>query len=80
MPKELSAEPTLRRKEVIVIVRPYCSPDHNGPQYEQYCRQKLMLHVSFRQVTEPLGENITYAMACAHRGYNILILHLHINN
>jgi len=34
MPKELSADPTCRRKEVIVITRPYCSPDPNGPSYE----------------------------------------------
>lgn len=38
MPKELSTEPTHRRKDVIVVVRPYCSPDPNGPNYEQYCR------------------------------------------
>ena len=37
MPKELSSEPTKRRKDVIVIVRPYVSPDCNGPNYEKYC-------------------------------------------
>ena len=46
MPKKPSENPTLRRKEVIVVVRPYHSPDHNGPDYENYCCQKLMLHVS----------------------------------
>jgi len=30
-PKEPSNEPTCRRKEVIVIVQQYCSPDPNGP-------------------------------------------------
>ena len=41
--------------EVVVIVRRYCSPDPEGPKYEQYCRQKLMIHQSFRQVDELLG-------------------------
>ena len=65
MPRELSAEPNLRRKEVIVVIRPYYPPDPSGPHYEQYCRQKLMLHVNFRQITELLGEHATYAMAYA---------------
>lgn len=65
MPRELSAEPNLRRKEVIVVIRPYYPPDPNGPHYEQYCCQKLMLHISFRRITELLGEHATYAMAYA---------------
>ena len=56
----LSAEPTHRRKFVIVSVRPYCSPDPNGPNYEQYCKQKLMLHVKFRQLSDLLMGNITF--------------------
>jgi len=60
MPKELSAEPTFRRKQIIVITRPYCSPDPNGPSYEQYCKQKLMLHVKFRQLSDLLMGNNTY--------------------
>ena len=40
MPKEPSAEPSRRRKEVIVVVRPYYPPDRNGPNYENYCCQK----------------------------------------
>ena len=40
---------------MVVIVRPYCSPDPEGPKYEQYCRQKLMIHQPFRQVDELLG-------------------------
>ena len=63
--REFSAEPNLRRKEVIVVIRTYYPPDPNGPHYKQYCRQKLMLHVSFRQITELLGENATFAMAYA---------------
>ena len=53
MPKERSAEPTHRRKHVIVIVCPYRSPDPNGPNYEQYCQQKLMLYVKFRHLSDP---------------------------
>lgn len=48
MPKELSNEPNRRRKEVIVVVHPYCIPDSDGQNYEQYCRQQMMLHVKFR--------------------------------
>ena len=33
MPKQPSAEPTRRRKEVIVIVRPYCPSDRDAPTY-----------------------------------------------
>ncbi len=39
-----------RTIEVVVIPRPYCPPDPDGPHYEQYCRQKLMLHKPFRQI------------------------------
>ena len=42
MPKELGAEPNRRSKKVVVIARPYCSPDPAGPKYEQYCHQSLM--------------------------------------
>lgn len=65
MPKELDSNPSPRRKAVVVIIRPYYSPDPNGPKYEQYCRQKLMLHVAFRQQEDLLGENNTYATAYA---------------
>lgn len=54
MPKELNTEPKRRTKKVIVVVRPYCSPDPAGPNYEQYCRQSLMQHRSFRQISELL--------------------------
>ena len=65
VPKELGSEPSRRRKDVVVIVRPYCSPDPNSPKYEQYCRQKLMLYKPFHQVDELLGESDTYAAAYA---------------
>ena len=40
--KDLGAEPNWRRKKVLVIARPYCSPDPAGPKYEQYCIQYRM--------------------------------------
>lgn len=61
IPKELSGEPTKRRKDVVIIVRPYISPNCNGPNYEQYCLQKLMLYVSFRQLSDLLRGHYTYA-------------------
>ena len=63
MPKELSGIPNHRRKDVVVTVRPYYPLDPDGPFYEQYCRQRLMLHVAFRQMSDLLGENDTYAEA-----------------
>ena len=65
MPKELSAIPNRRRKDVVVTVRPYYPLDPDGPCYEQYCRQRLMLHVAFRHMSDLLGENDTYAEAYA---------------
>ena len=64
MPKELGTTPK-HHKMKIVSVRPYCSPDPNGPQYEQYCKQKLMLHVPFRHVDVLKGtcESFTEAYA-----------------
>ena len=41
IPKRIGDNLVRRKKEVVVIVRPYCSPDPEGPKYEQYCRQKL---------------------------------------
>ena len=56
MPKTMGSEPTRRRKHVVVIPRPYCSPDPAGPHYEQYCRQSLMQHKSFRQCSDLLAD------------------------
>jgi len=47
---------------VVVRVRPYCSPDTSGPQYEQYCQQKLMLHQQYQQLKAGYD---TYAEAFA---------------
>ena len=66
MPKQPSAEPTRRRKEVIVIVRPYCPSDRDAPTYEQYCCQQLMLHLSFRLTSDLLGEHGTYTESYAN--------------
>ena len=63
MPKGLGANPNPRSKNVVVVSRPFCSSDPNGPKYEQYCRQKLMQHVPFRHQDELMGEHNTYAAA-----------------
>ena len=52
MPKILGSVPNRRSKSVIVVIRPYYSPDPAGPQYEQYCRQSLIKHKSFCQISE----------------------------
>ena len=40
---------------MVVIACCYCSPDPEGPKYEQYCMQKFMQHQSFRQLEDLLG-------------------------
>ena len=56
IPKKKGVAFVPRKKEVLVIPRPYCSPDLDGPQYEQYCRQKLMLYQPFRQLEDLLAD------------------------
>ena len=63
MPSHPGTQPVHRRKNVIVIVRPYYPPDQDGPDYQSYCRQKLMLHVTFRRISDLLGAHQTYAEA-----------------
>ena len=65
MPKTLGAEPTARSKRIIVIPRPYVSPDPAGEKYEQYCCQSLMRHKAFRQMDDLLTEYDTYIDAYA---------------
>ncbi len=66
IPKKIgSALGPRRNKDVIVIPRPSCSPDPQGQQYEQYSKQKLMLHKPFVQLDELLGRCDTYAAAYA---------------
>ena len=64
MPKNVSKEP-VARKMIVVRVRPYCSPDTSGPQYEQYYQQKLMLHRPFREYQQLKAGCDTFAEAFA---------------
>ena len=59
------SQPQKRCKAVVVNVRPYCSPDPSGPDYEQYCRQKLMLYKPFRCEAELLSDLDNYTEAYA---------------
>ena len=63
MPKTLGSEPTHRSRRIVVIPRPYCSPDPDGPKYEEYCHQSLMQHKCFRQMHDLLAGNETYVQA-----------------
>ena len=63
IPKRVGDNLIPRRKEVVVIVRPFCSPDPAGPHYEQYCKQKLMLYKPFRQLDDLLGACDTHSDA-----------------
>ena len=54
MPKELGTTPK-QHKTMVVSVRPYCSHDPNGLNYEQYCQQKLILCIPFRHVSQLKG-------------------------
>ena len=62
MPKELSTTPK-QQKMKEVSVRPHISPDPNSPKFEQYCKQKLMLHVPFRSIDQLKGACSTFAEA-----------------
>ena len=63
MPKSAGLDPISRKKQVVVIVIPFCSPDPQGTKYERYCRQKLMLHQPFRRLHELLGGLETHSEA-----------------
>ena len=65
MPKTLGSHPTRRSRCIVVIPRPYCSPDPAGPKYEQYCCQSLMQHKCFRQMDDLLAGSETYIEAYA---------------
>ena len=65
MPKSVGEEPVVRKKMVVVRVRPHCSPNTSGLQYEQYCQQKLMLHRPFREYQQLKAGYDTYAEAFA---------------
>ena len=38
MPRGQANDPSVRTKEVVVIVKPHYYPDPDGPHYEDYCR------------------------------------------
>ena len=61
MPKTLGAGPTPRSRRIVVIPRPYVSPDPAGEKYEQYCRHSLMQHKPFRQMDDLLSGYDSYS-------------------
>lgn len=65
LPKTVGDEPTRRKKHVIMIPRPYISPDPAGPNHEKYFRQSLMQYNHFREISELLAGKETYASAYA---------------
>ena len=65
IPKKVGEPLILRQKDVVVIPRPYCSPEPTGPKYEQYCRRKLTMHQPFRKLEELLGTSDTHSRAYA---------------
>ena len=65
MPKKVGMEPSRGTKRIVVIPRPYCSPDPTGLKYEQYCRQSLMRHKYFRQLNNLLDGSDSYVDAYA---------------
>ena len=65
MPKTLGAEPTHRSRRIVVIPLPYVSSDPAGEKYEQYCRQSLMQHKSFRLLDNLLSGYDNYIDAYA---------------
>ena len=77
IPKRIGDNLVRRKKEVVVIVRPYCSPDPEGPKYEQYCRQKLMIHQPFYQVDELLGACDKHSSAY-HQFLGVVKFHPHL--
>jgi hypothetical protein len=63
MPRVDGNEPSNRSREVVVIVNPNYSPQPDSPNYEDYCRQKLMLYKPFRNEADLLGENRSFIHA-----------------
>ena len=76
MPRESNSEPSKRRKNVVVIVRLYYALDPHCPNYEQYCQQKLVLHVPFHHQNELLSGNTTFTAAYANLSNLATFLHL----
>ena len=65
MSKSLGCEPSRRSRRIVVIPRPYVSPDPAGDKYEQYCHQSLMQHKCFHQMDNFLSGYDNYIDAYA---------------
>ena len=65
MPRTPNTQPKRRTKKVVVIPRPYCSPNPDGPNYEQYCCQLLMQHKTLWEVNQLKVGHVTFAEAYA---------------
>ena len=65
MPKTIGTEPTRRGRRIVIIPRPYVSPDPVGDKYEQYCGQSLMQHKCFRHINDLLSGYDSYIDAYA---------------
>lgn len=59
-------EPTPKRKSAVVIVRPHYSQHPDYTQYEDYCRQQVLLYLPFRNASEVLSKFSSYSKAYAH--------------
>ena len=72
MPKSLGAGQTHQNRRIVVIPRPYVSPDPGSDKYEQYCRQSLMQHKYFRHMdsvhmtTMSMRMLHSYSLATSH--------------
>ena len=65
MPRTLGTQPTPSSRRIVVICRPYVSPDLAGEKYDQYCRQSLMQHKPLLHMDDILFGHPTYINAYA---------------
>ena len=63
MPRVEGNESSHRSREVVVIIKPNYSPQPDSPNYEDYCRQKLMLYKPFRNEANLLCEHRNFVEA-----------------
>ena len=63
LPKKKGDALIPRKKDVVIIARPYCSPDPPGPHYEQYCRD-MEGNVSTHSRNLLLESDTSYWMRC----------------
>ncbi len=64
IPKTVGDALIHRKKEVVVIISPYCPPEPSGLNYDQYCN--LMTNWQFRQLGDLLGSCESHVEAYAH--------------